>query len=305
MSHKIKINGDDGEFKVVLHDNDSDLEYSPLKAGKDGLYEHGEKLSDKYVLASRVNNIVQQARLGLATLQHCSATYLTDEDRVDAYVKSESDARYINKDDRNNIISESRNGLSLDDHEHDNYAVIEHEHDNYALKNHEHDADYTKISTFNSYKAQLNANTDSLSIHIGEFDAHDHDDKYLRKTDRAADSVKFEGKTKAQVVSEARSNLVKYKATPNHGANYLSSSSWVLNYASGKSSNLDHIWYDDSSESGFPGAYHAVADGEFKSQGNAAFYAGGFFENGVALKDKYVSRLEFDLLKQQVEALLS
>ena len=195
MSHKIKINGDNGEFKVVLHDDDSDLAYSPLKAGKEGLYEHDEKLSDKYVLASSVSNIVQQARFGLATLQHCAATYLTDEDKVDAYIKSESDARYINKGDRSNIISESRNGLSLDSHN--------------------HDAHYTKISTFNAYASQLNANTNSLSQHITNYNAHAHDDLYLGITAKAVDSAKLEGKTKAEVVSEARDSLVKYDHSDN------------------------------------------------------------------------------------------
>ncbi|TMO64197.1 phage tail protein [Pseudoalteromonas aurantia] len=112
-------------------------------------------------------------------------------------------------------------------------------------------------------------------------------DKYLGKTAKAVDAAKLEGKTKAQVVSEARTNLVVYKPTPTNGRNFLSDAAWVVSYANGSNTNIDHIWYDDSTIHGFEGAYHACADSTFKAEGNAAFYAGGFFENGTKLQDKY------------------
>ena len=54
----------------------------------------------------------------------------------------------------------------------------------------------------------------------------------------------------------------------------------------GNSSNVDHIWYDDAGL----GAWHFVADGSVKQQGNADVVAGKFKESGSYLQDKYAAK---------------
>jgi hypothetical protein len=87
-------------------------------------------------------------------------------------------------------------------------------------------------------------------------DSHTHDGRYYTET-------------------ESDNRFVRYRGDGSEGSGFVDGEAFVFNGAS--STNIDHIWYDDSSLGSYLGVYHFVADGEYKGTANAAVKAGRFY----------------------------
>jgi len=66
-----------------------------------------------------------------------------------------------------------------------------------------------------------------------------------------------------------------------NGNIHFNDNALISNDNNGSSSNIDHIWHNDSPYNGFGGVWHFVSDSTYKASGNSAINAGGIFENNV------------------------
>ncbi|WP_345868417.1 phage tail protein [Shewanella algae] len=155
--------------------------------------------------------VIAEARSGLASSSH------THDDRYLGLAAKAADSAKLEGKTKAQVVSEARSGLSVNGHTHDDRYFTEAEANSRFLGKTARAADSTLLE--GRTKAQVVSEARSgLSAN-----GHTHDDRYyteaeansrfqpkgsyLPTTGKAVDSAKLEGRTKAQVIAEARSGL--------------------------------------------------------------------------------------------------
>ena len=186
--------------------------------------------------------------------------------------------------------------------------------DDYARKNHNHDIYYTKKSTFNAYASQLEANTNLLSSHLINYNAHNHDGKYIKKEDRT--NLMLEARSFNSYVNINNHHYItendgggNFNIRIGHkmtGSGQVATENGYAMHMSWAHENVPTPSYTFRLSNKRYQEGEIVNDSDLIS--SVSVTVGGIDalsvkENGVLLQDKYVLKSEFDALQTKINEL--